>query len=147
MMVSNTNVPLIAPSVNVQTEQVARENKVRSPVTPAMALDKTHAERKVKSDDKRRQGSSWQPSEHPDYDVDEHELEPEDNLTRLFSLLALHSYSEHQGKGYVIRFRLPRHILEAAIKGGMMARRRKIIHYFYGQSVSPHTPSDILAVL
>ncbi len=34
MIVSPTNVsvPLIAPSVNVQTEQAARDNKVREPV-------------------------------------------------------------------------------------------------------------------
>ncbi len=38
MIVSPTNVsvPLIAPSVNVQTEQAARDNKVREPVTPTV---------------------------------------------------------------------------------------------------------------
>mgnify|MGYP000445204288 CR=1 FL=1 len=55
------SVPLIAPSVNVQTEQVARENRVREPVAPAVALAKTNAERKVKSDDKRRQQSALYP--------------------------------------------------------------------------------------
>ena len=54
MIVSPTNVsvPLIAPSVNVQTEQAARDNKVREPVTPTVALAKTNAERKGKGDDK-----------------------------------------------------------------------------------------------
>lgn len=72
MIVSPTNVsvPLIAPSVNVQTEQAARDNRVREPVTPTVALAKTNAERKVKSDEKRRRQSSWDPSEHPDYEVD-----------------------------------------------------------------------------
>lgn len=42
MIVSPTNVsvPLIAPSVNVQTEQAARDNKVREPVTLTVALAK-----------------------------------------------------------------------------------------------------------
>lgn len=112
MIVSPTNVsvPLIAPSVNVQTEQAARDNKVREPVTPTVALAKTNAERKVNGDDKRRRQSSWDPSEHPDYDMEtevdtRYQEEPEDTLERLFSLLALKSYSEDQGKGYAIRFR------------------------------------------
>ena len=64
MLVSPTNVsvPLIAPSVNVQTEQVARDNKVREPVNPTVALTKSNAERQVKADDKRRKPSSWDPA-------------------------------------------------------------------------------------
>ncbi len=154
MIVSPTNVsvPLIAPSVNVQTEQAARDNKVREPVAPAVALAKANAERKVKGDDKRRRQSSWDPSEHPDYDV-EHEAdtryheEPEDPFERLFGLLALKSYSEEQGKGYAIRFRLPKRILDAAINQGLMEKRRKVIRFHYGHSVAPHTPSDVIAVL
>ncbi|PFG45554.1 hypothetical protein ATG66_3847 [Vibrio sp. ES.051] len=154
MIVSPTNisVPLIVPSVNVQTEQAARDNKVREPVTPTIALAKTNAERKVKGDDKRRRQSSWDPSEHPDYEVgtevDTHyHEEPEETLERLFSLLALKSYSEDQGKGYTIRFRLPKRILDAAINEGLMERRRKVIKFHYGHSVAPHTPSEVIAVL
>ncbi|HHF3254588.1 TPA: ATP-dependent Lon protease [Vibrio alginolyticus] len=154
MIVSPTNVsvPLIAPSVNVQTEQAARDNKVREPVTPTVALAKTNAERKVKGDDKRRRQSSWDPSEHPDYDMEtgvdtRYQEEPEDTLERLFSLLALKSYSEDQGKGYAIRFRLPKRILDAAINEGLMEKRRKVIKFHYGHAVAPHTPSEVIAVL
>ncbi|ELA6780459.1 ATP-dependent Lon protease [Vibrio alginolyticus] len=154
MIVSPTNVsvPLIAPSVNVQTEQAARDNKVREPVTPTVALVKTNAERKVKGDDKRRRQSSWDPSEHPDYDMEtevdtRYQEEPEDTLERLFSLLALKSYSEDQGKGYAIRFRLPKRILDAAINEGLMEKRRKVIKFHYGHAVAPHTPSEVIAVL
>ncbi|GAK16203.1 LOW QUALITY PROTEIN: putative ATP-dependent Lon protease [Vibrio sp. JCM 19053] len=153
MIVSPTNVsvPLIAPSVNVQTEQAARDNKVREPVTPTV-LAKTNAERKVKGDDKRRRQSSWDPSEHPDYDMEtevdtRYQEEPEDTLERLFSLLALKSYSEDQGKGYAIRFRLPKRILDAAINEGLMEKRRKVIKFHYGHAVAPHTPSEVIAVL
>ncbi|NMU07017.1 ATP-dependent Lon protease, partial [Vibrio parahaemolyticus] len=122
---TNVSVPLSAPSVNVETERAARDNKVREPVTPTVALAKTNAERKVKGDDKRRRQSSWDPSEHPDYDMEtevdtRYQEEPEDTLERLFSLLALKSYSEDQGKGYAIRFRLPKRILDAAINEGLM---------------------------
>ncbi|MEF1308705.1 ATP-dependent Lon protease [Vibrio mytili] len=154
MIVSPTNVsvPLIAPSVNVQTEQVARDNRVREPVTPTMALAKTNAERKVKGDDKRRRQSAWDPAEHPDYEVDvdvetEYHEEANDTLDRLFNLLALSSYSDTQGKGYAIRFRLPKRILDAAINQGLMEKRRKVIRFHYGHSVVPHTPSEVIAVL
>jgi len=154
MIVSPTNVsvPLIAPSVNVQTEQAARDNKIREPVTPTVALGKSNAEQKVKGDDKRRRQSSWDPSEHPDYDMEtevdtRYQEEPKDTLERLFSLLALKSYSEDQGKGYTIRFRLPKRILDAAINEGLMEKRRKVIKFHYGHAVAPHTPSEVIAVL
>jgi hypothetical protein len=149
---SNISVPLIAPSVNVQTEQAARDNKVREPVTSMAALVKTNAERKVKGDDKRRRQSAWDPSEHPGYDMEpevdsRYAEDPADTLERLFGLLALKSYSEEQGKGYTIRFRLPKRILDAATNQGLMERRRKVIKYHYGHSIAPHTPSDVIAVL
>ena len=149
---ANAGVPLIAPSVNVQTEQAARDNKAREPVTPTVALAKTNAERKIKSDEKRRRQSSWDPSEHPDYEVEPevdgaYHQEPEDTLERLFGLLALESYSEEQGKGYAIRFRLPKRILDAAVKQELMEKRRKVIKFHYGHSVAPHTPSEVIAVL
>ncbi|WP_264874492.1 ATP-dependent Lon protease [Vibrio agarivorans] len=148
---SNVSIPLIAPSVNVQTEQVARENRTTEPVKPAVELAKSNAERKIKEDEKRQRQLSWDPAEHPDYDLEpeeEHEDDsPQSELERLFSLLALYSYSEDQGKGYTIRFRLPKHIIEAAIQEGQMARRRTVIQYHYGHSVAPHPPSDVIAVL
>ncbi|MGD8120354.1 ATP-dependent Lon protease [Vibrio sp. TRT 2004] len=156
MLVSPTNVsvPLIAPSVNVQTEQAARDNKVREPVAPTIALTKSNAERKVTADDKRRKQSSWDPSEHPSYEAEQsgeaislYQEEPKDTLERLFQLLALDSYSEHQGKGYAMRFRLPKRIIDAAITEGKMAKRRTVIKFHYGDSVAPNTPSDVIAVL
>lgn len=156
MIVSPTtvSVPLIAPSVNVQTEQVARDNKVREPVMPTVALAKANAERKVKADDKRRRQSSWDPSEHPGYSMEtesetaavNHE-ELKDPIDRLFDLIALQTYSKDQGKSYTIRFRLPKHILDAAIKEGQMERRRKVIKYHYGHAVVPNTPSEVIAIL
>ena len=121
-------------------------------MTPTVALAKTNAERKVKSDEKRRRQSSWDPSEHPDYEVEpevdtRYHEEPKDTLERLFGLLALKSYSEDQGKGYAIRFRLPKRILDAAVKEGLMEKRRKVIKFHYGHSVAPHTPSEVIAVL
>ncbi len=152
---ANVSVPLIAPSVNVQTEQAARDNKVREPVMPTVELVKSNSERSVKSDDKRRKRSSWDPAEHPGYEVvTEHEAhasyheEQNSELTRLFELLALLSYSEEQGKeGYAMRFRLPKRIIDEAITAGRMARRRTVIKYHYGHAVAPNTPSEVLAVL
>lgn len=156
MMVSPTNVsvPLIAPSVNVQTEQAARDNRIRAPVMPTVELAKTNAERKVKADDKRRKQSSWDPSEHPSYEVGteyatstSYQEEQKSELERLFDLLALATYSKDQGKSYTIRFRLPKHIIDAAITEGKMARRRTVIKYYYGHAVAPNTPSEVIAVL
>lgn len=156
MLVSPTNVsvPLIAPSVNIQTEQAARDNKAREPVTPTIALTKSNQERKVAADDKRRKQSSWDPAEHPSYEQDENSAEesasneaPQDLLTKLFRLLSLESYSEHQGKGYAMRFRLPKRIIDAAITEGTMAKRRTVIQFHYGHSIAPNTPSDVIAIL
>ena len=153
---TNVNVPLIAPSVNVQTEQVARDNKVREPVVPAEELARSNAERQIKEDEKRRRRSSWDPSEHPGYEADEQseaeltrerEEETKTELDRLFELLALSSYSASQGKGYAMRFRLPRRIIDAVINEGKMARRRTVIKFHYGHAVAPNTPSDVIAVL
>jgi hypothetical protein len=119
-----------------------------------MALAKSNAERKVKADDKRRNRPSWDPSEHPSYEVEEHEQagassleEPKETIERLFQLLALDSYSKHQGKGYAMRFRVPKRIIDAAIAEGRMAKRRTIIKFHYGHAVVPNTPSDVIAVL
>ncbi len=156
MIVSPTNVsvPLIAPSVNIQTEQAARDNKVREPVAPTLALAGSNAERGVKADDKRRKRSSWDPAEHPGYEADHQPLvkdryseDPKHTLERLFKLLALDSYSEEQGKGYAMRFRLPKHIIDAAITEGKMERRRFVIQYHYGHAIAPNTPSEVIAVL
>ncbi|WPC73963.1 ATP-dependent Lon protease [Vibrio porteresiae] len=151
---TNVNVPLIAPSVNVQTEQVARDNRVREPVLPPEELAKANAERKIKEDEKRRRRPSWDPSEHPSYETAEesetlasHHEEPKSELDRLFGLLALSSYSESQGKGYAMRFRLPRRIIDAVITEGKMARRRTVIKFHYGHAVAPNTPSEVIAVL
>ncbi|MFB9136344.1 ATP-dependent Lon protease [Vibrio sp. AK197] len=156
MIVSPTNisVPLIAPSVNVQTEQVSRDNKVREPIAPTFAMSKSNAERGVKADDKRRKQSSWDPSEHPSYDSEyeptvreRYSEDPRDTLERLFRLLSLDNYSEEQGKGYAMRFRLPKHIIDAAITEGKMERRRTVIKYHYGHAIVPNTPSEVIAVL
>ncbi|MDC0610022.1 ATP-dependent Lon protease [Vibrio sp.] len=152
---NNVSVPLIAPSVNVPTEQTARENKIREPVTPTVQLTKTSAEKKVKAEDKRRKQTAWDPSDHPGYDIDSEsdvdittgEAEPESELERLFKLIALATYSKEQGKGYAMRFRLPKHIIDAAITEGKMARRRTVIKYHYGHAIAPNTPSEVIAVL
>ncbi|MEZ8825341.1 ATP-dependent Lon protease [Vibrio sp. 10N.261.55.A7] len=156
MIVSPTNVsvPLIAPSVNVQTEQAARDNKIREPVVPTAELVKSNAERKLKADDKRRRRPSWDPSEHPDYDMDDESdvaeaqsEEPKSVLERLFRLIALDTYSKKQGTGYAMRFRLPKHIVDAAITEGQMEKRRTVIKYHYGHAVAPNVPSEVIAVL
>ncbi|MCL9780326.1 ATP-dependent Lon protease [Vibrio sp. S4M6] len=152
---ANVGVPLIAPSVNVQTEQVAHDNKSREPIVPTVELVKTNAERKVKGDDKQRNRPSWDPSEHPSYEMENppdedasaEDEESRDHLEKLFSLLSLETYSQHQGKGYTMRFRLPKRVIDAAITEGRMACRRTVIKYHYGQAVVPNTPSDVIAVL
>jgi hypothetical protein len=149
MIVSPNNVsaPVIAPSVNPQTEQVARDNKVREPVVPTVEMARSNAERRINEEEKRRKRSSWDPAEHPDYDMDEADSEiAHDPISQLFQLLALKSYSQDQGKGYAMRFRLPTKILKAALLEGKMAKRRTVIKYHYGHSVAPNTPSDIIAV-
>lgn len=110
MLVSPTNVsvPLIAPSVNVQTEQAARDNRVREPVTPTVQLAKSNAERKIKEDDKRRKQPSWDPAEHPRYDIGgeaeaqtSHHDEPKVSLSDC--LICSHSLRTAKSKAKVMR--------------------------------------------
>lgn len=157
MVVSPTNVsvPLIAPSVNVHTEQVTRDNRVKEPVAATEQMAKAAADRKLKKDDKRRQQSAWDPAEHPSYEDPHEELAHEErneeaplsDLEKLFELLSLASYSESQGKGYAMRYRLPRRIIDAVISEGQMAQRRTVIKFHYGQSIAPNTPSEVIAIL
>jgi hypothetical protein len=148
MIVSPNSVSasVIAPSVNPQTEQAARDNKVREPIVPTVELARTNAERRINEEEKRRKRLAWDPAEHPDYDAGDVSLEREDPIERLFYLLSLSSYSQSQGKGYAMRFRLPAKVLQEALMAGKMAKRRTVIRYHYGHSVAPNTPSDIIAV-
>ncbi|WP_394153988.1 ATP-dependent Lon protease [Vibrio maritimus] len=148
MIVSPNSVsaPVIAPSVNPQTEQAARDNKVREPIVPTVEMARTNAERRINEEEKRRKRTAWDPAEHPEYDTEEDVSDNEDPIERLFHLLSLNTYSESQGKGYAMRFRLPPKIMQAALMKGRMAKRRTVIRYHYGHSVAPNTPSDIIAV-
>ncbi|MCW8346241.1 MULTISPECIES: ATP-dependent Lon protease [Vibrio] len=148
MIVSPNNIsaPVVASSVNPQTEQAARDNKVREPIIPTVELARTNAERRINEEEKRRKRNAWDPAEHPEYDDDNEPRSTSDPIQRLFQLLALNTYSASQGKGYAMRFRLPQKILKAAIMEGRMAKRRTVIRYHYGHAVAPNTPSDIIAV-
>lgn len=148
MIVSPNSIsaPIVASSVNPQTEQVARDNKVREPIIPTVELARTNAERRINEEEKSRKRNAWDPAEHPEYDEDGEQRALDDPIERLFHLLSINTYSASQGKGYAMRFRLPPKILEAAIMAGRMAKRRTVIRYHYGHSVAPNTPSDIIAV-
>ncbi len=151
---THVNISPIIPSANVQTEQVARDNKIRDSVAAPAELVKSHAERALTADDKRRKRAAWEASEHPDYELNEesggssgYSEEPEDALSQLFELLALQTYSQGDGSGYTIRFRLPKKLLDAVIAQDQMKRRRVVIKYHYGHSVAPNNPSEVIAVL
>ena len=69
--------PIIAPSVNVNSEQAARDNRTREAITPTVALTTAGAGKKVKDDEKRRKDAAWDPNEHPNYELDD-EKNPSD---------------------------------------------------------------------
>ncbi len=148
---NNISIPPIAPTVNVQTEQVAKDNKGRPAVEQAHHMVKSQSEKKLNRDEKRRRQSAWDPADHPEYET-EYETQTEQSvaeklLNQLFDLLSIGSYANKQGTQYTIRFRLPKRILDAAVHNQTMARRRTVIRYHYGHLSMPHTPSDTLAVL
>ncbi len=148
---NNISVPLIAPSVNVQTEQAAKDNKTRPAVEEAHRLAKAVAEKKVDGDEKRRKQGAWDPAEHPDYQEEAQEEtvlieQPESEMDRLFALLSLDSYTKNKNTEYTIRFRLPKKVLLAALQEGQMAMRRTVIRYHYGHSTLPNSPSYTIAV-
>ncbi|WP_300173101.1 ATP-dependent Lon protease [uncultured Aliivibrio sp.] len=154
---NSISVPLIAPSVNLPTEQVARENRIKKPVTPTTKMSKTTSEKAIKGDDKQHKRDSWEPSDHPGYDVMEEKKETkphigtlydiDDNLARLARLLSIDTYAQGQETGYTMRFNLPKELLDKLAEMGRMVRRRSVISFHYDKAVVPNNPSDILAVL
>jgi hypothetical protein len=147
---NNISVPLIAPSVNVQTEQAAKDNKTRPAVEETHRLAKSEAEKAIDADEKRRKQSAWDPAEHPSYEEEaepeEREEPPQNEMERLFALLSLDSYTKNKNTEYTIRFRLPKKVLDAALQEGKMAQRRTVIRYHYGHSALPNSPSYTIAV-
>ncbi len=152
---SSVGVPLIAPSVNLPTEQVARENRIKKPVTPATKLSKTVSKHAIKDNQREHKRDAWQPSEHPSYE-DTEEKKPvhiatlydiDDDLAKIARLLSLDTYTQGEGTGYTMRFDLPKALLEKLAEMGQMVRRRSVISFHYDKSVVPNNPSDILAVL
>ncbi|MBB1313690.1 MULTISPECIES: hypothetical protein [Aliivibrio] len=154
---NSVSVPLIAPSVNLPTEQVARENRAKMPVAPTTKMSKATSEKAIKGDDKQYKRDSWEPSDHPGYDVTEEKEAPkphigtlydiDDDLAKLARLLSLDTYAQGEGTGYTMRFSLPKELLERLAEMGKMVRRRSVISFHYDKAVVPNNPSDILAVL
>lgn len=154
---NSISVPLIAPSVNLPTEQVARENRVKKPVVPTTKMSETTSEKAIKGDDKQHKRDSWEPSDHPGYDVVEEKEDPkprfgtlydiDDDLAKLARLLSIDTYAQGEGTGYTMRFNLPKDLLEKLAEMGRMVRRRSVISFHYDKAVVPNNPSDILAVL
>ncbi|CED70215.1 ATP-dependent Lon protease [Aliivibrio wodanis] len=154
---NSISVPLIAPSVNLPTEQVARENRVKKPVVPTTKMSKATSEKAIKEDDKQHKRDSWEPSDHPGYDVAEEKEDTkphigtlydiDDDLAKLARLLSIDTYSQGQETGYTMRFNLPKELLERLAEMGRMVRRRSVISFHYDKAVVPNNPSDILAVL
>ncbi|MCG7496788.1 ATP-dependent Lon protease [Vibrio sp. Of7-15] len=157
MIFSPTSVsaPIIAPSVNIPTEQVARDNRVREQVIPPTQLNATERERVVSTEEKQLKKPSWDPSENPDYAILEDEQTQgehpiygkDDDLSRLAQALSIDTFSRDQGKGYTMRFKIPQEILDKLEELGEMERRRTVISYHYDQAAVPNMPSEILIII
>lgn len=154
---NSVSVPLIAPSVNLPTEQVARQNRVKKPIAPTTKMSETTSEKAIKGDERQHKRDAWEPSDHPGYDITEEKEERklhfstlydiDDDLSKLVRLLSLDTYAQGEGTGYTIRFNLPKNLLDKLEEMGRMVRRRTVISFHYDKAVVPNNPSDILAVL
>ena len=59
--------PVLATTINPLTDQVARDNRVREKIVPIVESREAAAENALSAEEKQRNKSSWDPSDHPNY--------------------------------------------------------------------------------
>ncbi|WP_413113172.1 ATP-dependent Lon protease [Thaumasiovibrio sp. DFM-14] len=150
-----TGAPVIAPTVNIPTEQTARDNRVREKVRPTAQATASAKERALRSDDKQHQRPSWDPSEHVDYQPANHQ--PADllslayaegsDLAHLAQLLSPNTYLGDQSQGYTLRIKLPREVLEKLEQFSFAMRVKGVVSRRYATTTLPNPTVKYLVVI
>ncbi len=145
-----TGAPVIAPTVNVPTEQVARDNRVREKVVPATQITESASEKALSSEEKQLKKPSWDPSEHPNYNdspVNQFDFRTDSELDRLIHVLSSGSYFDDDASGYTMRVKLPKDVFEKLEQYSASNRIKGVVTHHYATSSVPNPPVQYLVII
>lgn len=144
----NGAVPL-ATTVNQPTDQAARDNRVREKIVPLTESAASAGEKPLSSEEKQLKKPSWDPSEHPDYDMPDAPLSgyQEDIAQLIMVLSASHYLDKDSMLGYSMHIKLPRALLEQLDRINQNERTKGVVAFKYAQASVPNPPTEYLQVI
>lgn len=151
---ANISIPAVISSVNLPTEQVARDNRVREKIIPPRQIVATPPESVITKDEKQLRRSSWDPSEHPDYT--ELTKKPREflggeftaeNTLKKSSTVVSDLQLPHKENGFAVRLKLPKEVLERLEELRSYRRTGAVVAMRYQQSSVSNMPSEVLIVI
>lgn len=152
---ANVSIPVVVPTVNPPTEQVARDNRVREKIAPLRQPAAITPERLISQQDKQLSKPSWDPAQHPDYL--ELTKRPREFLGGDFSPKEAHSQFSaprandtnipNKEKGYSMRLKLPQEVLDKLEDLRRFRRTGAVVAIRYQQSSVANLPSEVLIVI
>ncbi|WP_087023326.1 ATP-dependent Lon protease [Thaumasiovibrio subtropicus] len=145
-----TGAPIIAPTVNVPTEQVARDNRVREKIVPTTQTAESASEKAPSSEEKQLKKPAWDPSEHPTYNetpIHKYDFRGDTELDRLIEVLSAGSYFSDDTSGYTMRVKLPRDVFEKLEQFNASNRIKGVVTHHYATSSVPNPPIQYLVII
>ena len=147
---ANISIPAVISSVNLPTEQVARDNRSREKILPPRQLNATPEERHLSKEEKQFKHPSWDPAEHPNY-TELTQKTPEftatDSLEKMSSLSSNEPYMPRSENGYPVHMKLPQEVLERLEELRSYRRTGAVVAMRYQQSSVSNFPSEVLVII
>lgn len=157
MIISPTNVsiPVVVPTVNPPTEQVARDNRVREKIVPPRQPSAVAQESSVSQQEKQLRKPSWDPAEHPDYlELTKRpreslggEFSPKEAQTHFSTTHSSDANVPSNKNGYSMRLKLPQEVLDKLEDLRRFRRTGAVVAMRYQQSSVANVPSEVLIVI
>ncbi|MCD9514643.1 ATP-dependent Lon protease [Photobacterium carnosum] len=142
--------PVLATTINPLTDQVARDNRVREKIVPIVESREATAESALSAEEKQRNKSSWDPSDHPNYSQPQTKFFKgyQQHLTQIVQVLSLDNYvTPDQPLGYSMHIELPRELLQQLALISASERTKGVVSHHYAQSTLPNPPTQYLSVI
>lgn len=142
--------PALATTSNPLTDQVARDNRVREKIIPVVESSAATAKNALTAEEKQRNKSSWDASEHPDYTQSQAKSFKgyQQQLAQIVQVLSLDNYvPSKQPLGYSMHIELPRELLVQLALISASERTKGVVHHHYAQAILPNPPTQYLNVI
>lgn len=145
---ANISIPVMAPSVNPSTEQVATDNRLREQVIPPRKLNATEAESAVTQQERRFRQSSWDPAEHPSYSKKQFAKKNNEHNSSNKNAFSNDTYNQEALKiNYKVNVTPPQEVMDKIDELKDSSSTANVVAVRYQQSASENTPSDIVIVI